>query len=185
MGGVGGSGVGGMGGVGGPTDVLPETEGYFFFLDNCEACHGLTGGGEAKDQGGPNVAHPDRELARWVIRNGRVRPDYVQNMRVHLPAELPDPVLEEILDYLESVPKPATPQGLFLDYCANCHGEDAKGGLSKKDLTLADEAKIIASARLGRNPTLVSERERYMPLFTPEKLSDQELGAIAAYIVGL
>lgn len=172
-------------GAGGVTMMPAETEGFFFYLDNCDACHEFMGEGKPPDQGGPEVAHTDRGYARWVIRNGRSRPDFVQSMRGHPEDELPDNILEELLDYLDSIPQPTTPEGLYLDYCGNCHGLDAQGGITESDISVSSVEAYIASTRSGHNLGMYAERQLFMPQFGPEQLSDEEITAIHGYVMGL
>jgi len=114
------------------------------FLESCSPCHGVEGEGTMLAYA---IQHPLRDYSRWVVRNGRPQGTKFPGA-VMLPFgedKLADAELELIFDYLDSFPQPADGQGLFMDYCRNCHGVDAAGGVVQTDIRdELDEARIAA-----------------------------------------
>lgn len=177
-GGIGGaSGAAGMsGGTAGAQEITPE--GYY--AEVCAECHGANG--EGTDDG-PEVQHPFDDFATWVIRTGRTgHPDYEDDMDDYSTSRLPDPILEGILEFLAGFPRPTTGEGLFKDYCANCHGANATGGVTGVDISREPLAELIEHARRGAHPGDFPNREEFMPVFDEVVLSDAEIELIAQYL---
>jgi hypothetical protein len=99
----------------------------------CAACHGPNGEGTAL---GYEIRHPVRPYATWVVRHGRTGGEFPGSaMLAYAPSSLTDAQLGTIFDYLDSLPQPTTGEGLYLDYCRNCHGTDARGGVTGVDIS--------------------------------------------------
>ena len=90
--------------------------------------------------------------------------------------------IEEIWDFLSDMPQPTTGEGLFLDYCANCHGADALGGVVDEDLDEEDFLNIVETVREGEGENDYGARLEYMPSWTNAELSDAQLKLIADYL---
>ena len=76
------------------------------------------------------MLHPPEDYTRWIIRNGRTgHPDFIVGMTAYDECALSDTTLDEIIAFLNAPPKPTDGQGLYEDFCANCHGDDGRGGL--------------------------------------------------------
>jgi len=152
------------------------------FLESCSPCHGVEGEGTMLAYA---IQHPLRDYSRWVVRNGRPQGTKFPGA-VMLPFgedKLADAELELIFDYLDSFPQPADGQGLFMDYCRNCHGVDAAGGVVQTDIRdELDEALEKVREGEGNDP---GDRTGYMPLFSEERLSDEEVAAIVEFVGGL
>jgi mono/diheme cytochrome c family protein len=132
---------------------------------------------------GPEIQHPIREYARWVLRNGLPGAGFKEPMDPWTTITLPDPDMELVLDFLNKLPKPLTGQALYLDYCANCHGADGKGGVSTIDVTTPTAlAEFNTVVRAGTNPGLFNMRSLYMPAFDQTLVSDAELGLLSDYV---
>lgn len=172
------------------TDSVDETgsgiSGEEFFLSLCAPCHGSEGEGTAL---GYALQHPVRDYSTWVVRNGRPagNPELPgSTMVAYGPEALPDETLEEIWDYLDSFPQPTTGEGLYFDYCRNCHGVDALGGVTGVSL-LTPEAmlELFEKVREGENVGLYEIRDEAMPSFDQTRLSDDEVQLIASYLATL
>jgi mono/diheme cytochrome c family protein len=127
------------------------------------------------------------------VRNGRTEADdqygvfalyYEEDMVAVAPTFLPDSILQEIFDFLDSQPQPTTGEGLYNDYCAACHGPDGLGGLTDRPI-LDEAAKTIENVRSGHHPGEFSNRHNHMPAQTADELSDAELGLITDYVNSL
>jgi mono/diheme cytochrome c family protein len=145
----------------------------------CAPCHGPTGEGTAM---GYELRHPDRPHATWVVRNGRMgAPEFPTSVMLAFPASvLSDADLEKIFDYLASFPQPTTGQGLYLDYCGNCHAADAK----RSDISTKQYDDAIEMVRKGEQAPF-EWRGVYMPAFATTTLSDAEVRLITDYIATL
>jgi mono/diheme cytochrome c family protein len=156
-----------------PREVLYRT--------NCLVCHGERGVGTML---APDIQHPIRDYATWVVRHGRAVTTFAKPMEVWGPEKLSDADLMLIFDYLDTPPKGTTGQALFKDFCANCHGADAKGGVVKHDIT-TEVDEIPTRVRMGAHAGEFQEREEFMPVFSTTILSDAEVQLIRSYVDSL
>lgn len=151
-----------------------------FFYYYCRGCHGAEATGTQK---GPQIQRPNQAYARWVIRNGR----YNQS-GTHMPhfteAELSATQLDEILVWLQEFEKPTTGAGLYTVFCKHCHGNDAKGGEVRKDITndISTPSLVLDMIRSGSGGTDYLKRSDYMPARTEEELTDAEAQLIIGHI---
>jgi mono/diheme cytochrome c family protein len=190
-GGTGGA-AGGSGGAGGTAQMSPEEA---LYTTNCSACHGPTGEGSVL---GPEIRHPVEDFAIWMVRNGTEGREGGMNPfpgpMVPLDTSfVSDAELGMIISYLSDktkFPQPTTGEGLYLDYCASCHGADGKGAGTTRDLTnLVDPlaTAVPDNVRSGHHnmPPEFNLRIEYMPAQDATVLSDAELMLIATHIEGL
>jgi len=88
-----------------------------------------------------------------------------------------------IFDYLDTPPQPTTGEGLYLDYCGNCHGADGLGGTTTRALTdAAVLAELVDTTRNGTHPGEEDNRPEHMPPMDATILTDAELELISDYI---
>jgi mono/diheme cytochrome c family protein len=201
---VGGSGgvvaQGGAAGAGGAAAMAP---GELAYQINCYACHGPQGLGSMNAIPlGPEIQHEDHDFATYMVRTGSMirdpnpMPRFPAPMAPITQAMLSDADLALILGYLDSFPKPTTGQGLFGDYCSNCHGKDAHGGTSTKNLsTNANlQTEIPTKVRAGVNLGQFEKLTGFMPkrdapqggmMATTAQLTDAELMLITTYVDSL
>jgi len=166
------------------TSGAPQVSGEDFFRSVCAACHGEDGEGTAL---GYALQHPVRDYSTWVVRNGRPagNPELPGSvMTAYDPGTLSDAMLEEIWDYLDAYPQPTTGEALYLDYCRNCHGEDAAGGITGVDIR-EEIYEIFDKVRDGEHVGEWSNRVEAMPAFDESRLSDAEIQLIADHIASL
>jgi mono/diheme cytochrome c family protein len=180
----GGAGASGGGQGGGPADGgssgMPS-EGESLYDANCKLCHAQQGAGSLL---GPEIQHPVRDYAMWVVRNGRAQTTFPKAMDKVGSDKLSDAQLGLVFDYLTLPPKPTGGAALFADYCASCHGADAKGGPSMRNI-VSEVGKVLELVRNGKSIGQYQMRHDSMPKFSTEILSDAELLLIRDYIDSL
>jgi mono/diheme cytochrome c family protein len=170
---------GGQAGGGGSGPA--PSEGQALYDLTCKLCHAEQGVGSIL---GPELQHPLREYSRWVVRNGRAQTTFPKPMEKVGADVLSDAQLTLIWDYLSLMPEPTTGQALFGDYCANCHGKDAKGGPTQRNI-INEVAKITDKVRNGSNVGQYQLRHDSMPVFPSSVIDDAELAAIHDYVDSL
>ncbi len=130
---------------------------------------------------GPELQHPIRDYATWVVRNGRAQTTFPLPMTKFAKDKLTDAQLLLIFDYLSLPPQPTTAQGLFGDYCANCHGPKGEGGPSNRPLS-GQVDNVNSRVRKGSNVGQYSMRHDSMPVFSSTVLTDAELKLLHDYV---
>jgi mono/diheme cytochrome c family protein len=182
--------------------------GELAYTEHCSTCHGLIGEGMPATATepmplGPEIQHPVRPYAEWVVRNGRedTSVGFKHPMLSFGTADDPatddcDPTFPDgcdvyvsdadlmlIFDYLDTPAQPTTGEGLYLDYCGNCHGADGLGGTTTRALTdAAVLAELVDTTRNGTHPGEEDNRPEHMPPMDQTILSDAELQLISDYI---
>jgi len=148
----------------------------------CASCHGAEGEGT---QRGPEIRNPVAAFATWVIQNGRVgRPWYTDSMPRYTTAMLTSVQMAEIIGWLRSAPHPTSGKALYERFCANCHGDNGRGGPTGKKIT--DEIDEVSSiVRKGHGGTNYGKRGDYMPRWSSAELTSAELSAIVDYVSNL
>lgn len=159
----------------GPSAAVGATPAPASYTKNCINCHGNAGQGVTTLA--PEIRHPPLAYFNYVTRAGRAG-----SLMVPFTATaLSDADMAAVHAWLAGLPKPTTGDQLYLDYCGNCHGPGALGGvipLGVKGGNKADTMQVVRAGH-GTDPSLRSE---YMPAQGPEQLSDAELGMIADFL---
>lgn len=181
------------------TDVGPASaavgqvsggEGAALYLESCAACHGPGGVGSAD---GPPLIGVGAAAADFMLRTGRMPLSAPGAPLVRRDPVFSDQQIRVLVDYvagLDGGGGPAIPEvqvtgadlargrDLFITSCAACHGAGAGGD--------SVGGGFVAPPLLGIDPVTVGEAIRTgpgaMPVFGPGQISDDELGAIAAYL---
>jgi len=157
-----------------------EKTGEELFLDNCAACHGPDALGT---EFGYELRHPDRGYAEWVVRNGREPGELAPSVMAAYPVEtLADDELQRILDHLDSFPQPTTGEGLYLDYCRNCHGPDGSGGTVPENILEEGTAEVLEKVREGEGGNNYGSRLGFMPAFADDRLTDAEVQSVLDWL---
>ncbi|TNE41279.1 MAG: cytochrome-c oxidase, cbb3-type subunit III, partial [Alphaproteobacteria bacterium] len=181
--------------------IVRET-GHRLFLDNCAACHGQTAGGgpgfpALTDKAwlwggtaaaiaetirvGVNSAHEDSRVSE-MLAFGRDR-------------MLPRDDILKVVDYVRSLSLPDARNALlpvareagktvFLENCAACHGEDAKGNIETGAPNLTDDHWIYGGDRETVFETVWSGRKGHMPTWE-RRLPEVDRKILTLYLLDL
>ena len=169
--------------AGGATDLASDVPfSPIAGFGQCAVCHGPEGAGTPL---GPEIQHPVTDFATWVVRNGRMHPGYMEPMPKFTTVQLTDAQLTGIFSFLAMRPKPTTGAELYKDYCQNCHGPDARGGVTMRNISTKLVADFLKHPRDGHHPGEFSNRREYMPRWTAAELSDAELRLIFQHVDSL
>jgi mono/diheme cytochrome c family protein len=197
--------MGGSTGVGGGTQLIPPNS-YVVLTGadaapgsmpapaawasaGCNVCHQANG--EGFNGLAPEVRHVPASYATWVVRHGRVF-NGVQTGMLAFPTTTTDPMkmpaitdadLVAVIAWLEAMPKPTTGQGLYKDFCGNCHGPvNPSGGIVPVSILNHTRTVINQKVRVGEgmDPAV---RTGFMPPEDMSKLSDIELGMIEDFLM--
>jgi mono/diheme cytochrome c family protein len=134
---------------------------------------------------GPDIQHPVEDYATWVVRNGRDGAMiYPSPMLAYDEATLPQDTLEGIWRFLADQPQPTTGEGLYLDYCSACHGEDGAGGPTGRPI-VNEAGEISRFVRSGHELGNFAERREFMPQWSTSELSDAEVQLITQHVESL
>jgi cytochrome c oxidase cbb3-type subunit 3 len=181
--------------------VVSET-GPRLFGDNCAACHGRDG------RGGRNF--PDLTDHDWIWGGGPeliaqtitvgVNSPHEESRVSQMPSfgrdQILDPVqLRNVAVYVHSLSNPddATPQNVetiaagrqvFLETCAACHGEDAKGNADVGAPNLTDAYWIYGGDLQTIVATIHGGRAGHMPTWE-SRLAPAEIKILALYVYSL
>lgn len=165
---------------GDPTGVQLSGEELFTAL--CSTCHGTSAEGGDK---GYELQHHTREHLLWVVRNGRPGLEFDNSVMSPFPeAVLSDEQIDLIGDFLDSFPQPDTGEGLYHDYCSNCHGQVPDTGLIDTEILGRPYNEIREKVREGESLGNVGARGSYMPRFGTDRISDGEVQLIADFLGG-
>jgi mono/diheme cytochrome c family protein len=109
---------------------------------------------------------------------------YAAPMFAYDEATLSEDALTAIWDMLAGQPQPTTGEGLYLDYCAACHGEDGQGGPTTRPI-VNEAGEISQFVRSGHELGNFAERREFMPQWSTDELSDAEVQLITQYVESL
>jgi mono/diheme cytochrome c family protein len=76
-------------------------------------------------------------------------------------------------------------EALYKDYCLNCHGADAKGGVTMRPIDAEPMNVHTMHIRSGTHPGEFANRREYMPKWTAAELTDAEIRMIFMYVSDL
>lgn len=146
----------------------------------CVSCHGDRGEGIAAM--GMQLRYDDEPFSRYWIRNGRTTSAFASDMPSYPQNMVSDQQITEMFDWINMAPRPTTGEGLYTQYCGNCHGATAGGGPADKNIRGEDEGDVVRSGKGGTN---YGSRRNYMTSWSTAQLSDSEVNAIFNYTNGL
>lgn len=149
------------------------------YADNCGRCHGAGGDGSSD---APQIRNPVRAYATYVVTNGRADQ---MGFGAAMPAiDVSGADLTAIFDYLDRAPRPTDGKGLYLRFCGNCHGADAKGGRVGESIAGGGD-DVSEKVRGGHGGTSYGSRTKYMPAWSTADLSNAEVTLISGYLATL
>jgi mono/diheme cytochrome c family protein len=161
----------------------PQQLGQSLYLGYCASCHGLDGAGTLL---APQVLNPIVGYASYVVRAGRDdMPEFTGAMQSFSPDLLAEADLDAIIGWLREAQKPTRGEALYVRFCGNCHGVDARSGRVDEDIAseAAEEPEEIFEAiREGHGGLRYGDREEFMPSWSSPELTDEEVALIAAYL---
>jgi cytochrome c oxidase cbb3-type subunit 3 len=169
------------------------------FVDNCAACHGPAARGNV---GYPNIAQSpmmwggDPDTVAETIRVGinATHPEtrYSQMLAFGKDQMLAGEEISQLADYVASLNAgPALPteqraaaQDLFLNNCASCHGEDARGLVESGAPNLTDAYWIYGGDRSTIRQSIYNGRQGTMPSWEG-RLTTAQIRMLALYVLDL
>ncbi len=153
------------------------------FQKHCSACHGPEGVGS---EYGPQIQNPVVDYAMYVTRTGRNEMGYASGMKGFPAENIPDEDMLGIIEFLREAKKPKDGEGLYVRFCANCHGAAASGGrVDKALLGEAEGDEFAETIREGEGDDDYGDREEYMPSYPSSELTDEEVELIRVYVESL
>jgi mono/diheme cytochrome c family protein len=159
---------------------LVALQGERLFSAHCEGCHADKGVGSLISF---QVQNPVVDYSTFVIRAGRDEDVFEVEMPVYSEQDLSNDEMNSIIFFLRQATKPTDGAGLYGRFCANCHGDDARGGVTGKDVI--DEANdSLEKVREGEGND-PAKRKNFMPSYTPEELSNAEVALIVSFLESL
>jgi mono/diheme cytochrome c family protein len=157
-----------------------KLSGNDYYKAVCSGCHSSEGDGVANK--GYQIKNPDIGFSNWVIRNGRTQ--YGSGFNDPMPSygkdTLSDIQLNEIITLLRTIPKPTTGNGLYVRFCQNCHGTNARGG--SVGVNIKNEGNFSNVIRSGKGGVVYSNRNKFMPKWNSTELNDSEIKLIQVYV---
>lgn len=151
------------------------------YTTTCAPCHGPQGEGTAL---GYELQHPVEAYSSWVVRNGRPAGGELPGVMTSYDTDaVSDADLEAIWAWLQAMPRAEDGEGLYRDFCGNCHGPDGRGGAVFEGAR-GTAASITRHVRGGEGGAGYGVRQRYMPAFDAARLSDAELQLIIDFLGG-
>ncbi len=165
---------------------------------NCSQCHG------SGAQGGPGFPNLNDDDWLWggkvdeiyaTIQYG-IRTDHDETRVGEMPAFLKDEILEkeqvnDVTEYVLSLSQEdrdaeavARGKEVFMNECASCHGEDAKGGREFGAPNLADAIWFYGGDKETVQKTIANGRQNVMPAWV-DRLDDTVIRQISLYVHSL
>ncbi len=158
------------------------------FANNCAVCHGADGGGNF---GIPNLTDND-----WLHGGSpeKIRETIELGRNGSMPAWGPilgEDKVNELADYIlklsgqeHDAALATAGEPLFVQNCAVCHGDDAKGKYSTGAPNLTDTTWLYDGSREGIMHSIRGGLNNVMPS-QKDKLREEKIHALAAYVYSL
>jgi mono/diheme cytochrome c family protein len=166
-----------------PGDDPPPSDqtlsGEEIYQRECALCHGKQG--EGTERGYP-LRKPYRPYATHVTREGRAgNPAYAIPMPAYSEAVISDLKLAEIWNFLDRQTSESSGEDFYRAYCQNCHGVDARGGMSQQALDSAWD-NFALWVRWGQDDGFYGSRSSYMPRWNSWEISEKDLDRIQSHV---
>ena len=180
-----------------PAGTNPEQDGHVIYLRDCAWCHGAQGQGTGT---GPSLIGVGTASVDFMLSTGRMPiPEPETQPQRTQPAYTPEQIAA-LVTYLTtfvtggpSIPTVDPASGnlgtgaqLYLENCAACHSSTGVGGaltngLIAPPLDRSTARQVAEAMRLGG----AGYRSGHMPRFGADTFSDQDVNAIARYVLDL
>jgi len=167
-------------------DAQARRLGERLFIDNCAACHGRTGLGNAL-LGAPNLTDDD-----WLY--GSADQDIVTSIRDGRTGTMPpwnalgEATVSNLAQYVLSLSgQPhdaavaAAGEPVFATACSACHGPAGTGNPMLGAPNLADETWLYGGSQAAIEKSIRDGRNGQMPAWSP-RLSDDDIHVLAGYV---
>lgn len=181
--------------------AVVRSTGGTLFADNCAACHGAGGSGNA---GYPNIAESpmmwgdDPQIIAETIRVGinaaHPQTRYAQMLAFGRDGMLDAESIDAVVSYVQSLSDPgivdehtaAVEAGttIFADNCAGCHGTDAKGMVETGAPNLTDPFWTYGGDRQTIRTSIYGGRQGVMPTWEA-RFNPAEIKLLALYVLSL
>ena len=156
------------------------------FTQNCTACHGADGQGQA-------MAFPNLMDDEWQW--GSATADIDQSIRhgrkavmVGWQAVLGDEGVKEVVDYVKNMSSPADSQlsdskgsELYQQFCIGCHGMEGEGNPALGAPSLVDDIWLYGNSDEQLHHSIAIGRNGHMPAFE-NRLGDMEIKMLVAWL---
>lgn len=170
-------------------DVEAQRLGERLFVDNCAACHGRAGLGNAL------LGAPDLTDADWLY--GGKAQDIATSIRGGRTGVMPpwstlgEPTVKNLAQYVLSLsgqPHDATAaaagEPTFKTTCGACHGPEGAGNPLLGAPNLTDRIWLYGGTQAAIETTIHDGRQGHMPAWSP-RLSDEDIHVLAGYVYHL
>lgn len=177
-----------------------RASGQRLFADNCAACHGADARGR---RGFPNLTKPawlwgdTADAIAQTIRVG-VNSSHAESRTSQMPAFgrdglLPKEDIAKVVAYVASLRStPSSSAGadlsagqkIFLETCASCHGEDAKGNAEIGSRNLTDGSFLYGGDPASLTATIYGGRQGHMPTWD-QRLNPVERKTLLLFVLDL
>ncbi|NRA64223.1 MAG: c-type cytochrome [Pseudobacteriovorax sp.] len=171
-----------------PQPVPPDDDsnegltGIEVYMKECAVCHGDKGEGTPR---GYRIQFPTRDFATYITRRGRTgNPYFTIPMPAYDRKLVSDKQLREMWDYLHDQERPQTGKQLYETFCANCHGLDGRGGLSRESV-LGELDELWEAIREGEGYNNYWSRRGYMPRWNSREISNREIRLMTRYLYSI
>ena len=172
--------------------------GHTLFADNCAACHGAQGKGQA---GFPNLAAGAwlwggdpatiAQTLRVGINSAHPESRVAQMLAFGTQGVLKKPEIASVADYVLSLSHAgldpaqiAAGKTIFAANCTACHGENGKGNLELGAPNLTDDIWLYGGDKASVVETITRGRQGHMPTWEA-RLTDVQRKILALYVVDL
>lgn len=144
------------------------------FTAACASCHGEQAEGTER---GPQLRFRDAEYFDHVTRHGAPsRGRWASDMDSYAADRISDAQLAEMIAWIDSFPNATDGEGLYHQFCANCHGGTGVQGWVEPEF----DGSIYSVSRSGKEDSVANPS--YMPGWPASEISDGELQQIQAFI---
>lgn len=167
-------------------DAQAQRLGARLFVDNCAACHGRAGLGNAR-LGAPNLADGD-----WLY--GGSGADITTSIRSGRAGVMPpwnalgEASVKDLAQYVSSLSglphdagAAAAGAAIFKSTCAACHGAEGKGNPQLGAPNLSDGVWLYGGTLASIETSIRGGRQGHMPAWAA-RLSEDEIHVLAGYV---